>query len=75
MAKPSLTEVRDRVRTRETWELLVLAGVQNVEFAGSTPRDAVLDFKAMQLEVVAELNRRGIEVTPNPEVFVVSSVG
>src|SRR4051812_30800872 len=87
---PSLVEVRARVRTRETWELLLLAGgLQNVTFEGTDPspergegggrgnppKAAVARFKAMQDAVAAELERRGIVVAPNPDLAAVATYG
>ena len=69
----SLIDVRARVRTRETWELLLLAGgLQNVVFDGDPPKAAIARFKAMQEEVVAELDRRGIVVAPNPDLMAIA---
>lgn len=74
-SKPSLVEVRMRVRTCETWELLLLAGaLQNVGIEGNPPKAAVERFQAMQEEAIAELERRGVVVAPNPDLvaFVTS---
>jgi hypothetical protein len=71
---PSRLEMRARVRTLETWALLLIAGgLQNLEFAGSPPEDAVTRFKTVQEEVSAELERRGIVVAPNPELVAVAT--
>lgn len=67
--KPSLSEVRSRVRTLETPQLILMAGAfGNVEFAAGAPQAAVARFEAMRDEAVAELERRGIVVVPDPDM-------
>ena len=74
--KPSLVEVRARVRTLETWELLLIAGgLQNVEFEGNPQKGAIARFTAMQEEVIAELERRGVVVAPNPDLVAYATYG
>lgn len=69
----ALTTVKARVRARETWELLVMAGAfQHVVYEEKPPADKVQRIQAMREEVVAELDRRGISVVLDPGLVAVT---
>jgi hypothetical protein len=69
----ALTTVRARVRARETWELLVMAGAfQHVVYEGKPAADKVQRIQVMREEVVAELDRRGISVVLDPGLVAVT---
>jgi hypothetical protein len=75
-SKPSLVEVRTRVRTCETWEILLLASaLQNMGIVGNPPKAAVERFQAMREEAIAELERRGVVVAANPDLVAFVTYG
>ena len=73
-AKPSVDDVRRRVRLLATPELLLIAmGLGNVEISGPAPADALARMHAMREETNAELARRGLTVLADPTVVGVAS--